>query len=122
MLVDAHQTLGTIGGGRLEWEAISAAREMLADARCAPAKLSKLVLGTELAQCCGGVVELWIERFVPTDYFAVNSLADATRRGACLLVSTLSSHGVERRVEPDSPDPRDPRDSRDVGASPGTLE
>jgi xanthine dehydrogenase accessory factor len=99
MLVDDRRTLGTIGGGQLEWVAISAAREMLADLRGAPAKISKLVLGTELAQCCGGVVELWIERFTPADYFAVNSLAEAVRRGRALLVSTLNKHGVERRIE-----------------------
>jgi xanthine dehydrogenase accessory factor len=101
MLVDDRRTLGTIGGGQLEWVAISAAREMLTDLRGPAAKVSKLVLGTELAQCCGGVVELWIERFTPADYFAVNALADATRRGQARLVSTLTQHGVERRLEHD---------------------
>ena len=99
MLVDERRTLGTIGGGQLEWVAISAAREMLGDLRSPPAKISRFVLGTELAQCCGGVVELWIERLLPADYFALNSLADTVRRGPALLVSTLNRHGVERRLE-----------------------
>lgn len=104
MLVDERRTFGTIGGGQLEYVAISAARDMLAELRAPSAKVTKLVLGTELAQCCGGVVELWLERFLPADFFAVNSLADAVRRGPTLLVSTLDKHGVERRIEPDTVD------------------
>lgn len=102
MLVDDRHTLGTIGGGNLEWMAISAAREMLTDIRGPSARISRFVLGTDLAQCCGGVVDLWIERFVPADYFAVNSIADAMRRGRTQLVSTLTSGNVERRVEQES--------------------
>ncbi len=54
---------GTIGGGTLEWEAIRAARAMLAEA--APRAVRTLPLGPALGQCCGGSVTLLWERFDP---------------------------------------------------------
>jgi xanthine dehydrogenase accessory factor len=77
MLVDAVGTLGTIGGGRLEWHAVTLARELLRDARAAPVRTADLILGPELGQCCGGRVELWLERLTRSD---VHWLEDAARR------------------------------------------
>jgi len=77
MLVDALGTVGTIGGGRLEWHAVSLARELLRDARAAPVRIADLILGPELGQCCGGRVELWLERLTRSD---VHWLEDAARR------------------------------------------
>lgn len=65
MLVTAHRTIGTIGGGHLELEAIVRARRRLAgpgddgdgdDARV------RFPLGPALGQCCGGAVTLRIAR------------------------------------------------------------
>lgn len=62
MLVWEDGLSGTIGGGRLELEAIRHAREMLAlDAP--PARLEKLALGPTLNQCCGGAVVIVLEWF-----------------------------------------------------------
>lgn len=69
MAVWPDATLGTIGGGRLEFDAIDQARAMLA----APAAqgfgggdsvplLRRFPLGPSLGQCCGGVVHLRFER------------------------------------------------------------
>jgi xanthine dehydrogenase accessory factor len=77
MLVDAVGTVGTIGGGRLEWHAVALARELLRDARAAPVRLADLILGPELGQCCGGRVELWLERLTRSD---VQWLENAARR------------------------------------------
>jgi len=77
MLVDAVGTVGTIGGGRLEWHAVTLARELLRNARAAPVRLADLILGPELGQCCGGRVELWLERLTRND---VHWLEDAARR------------------------------------------
>ena len=60
MKVTTDATLGTIGGGALEWEAIRLARAMLADGREA---LERTVpLGPDLGQCCGGSVRLDFSR------------------------------------------------------------
>jgi xanthine dehydrogenase accessory factor len=60
MLVSMTQTVDTIGGGHLEWEAMAHARAMLLQP--AGPSLLKLSLGASLGQCCGGVVWLVFER------------------------------------------------------------
>lgn len=68
MLVDAHgHTAGTIGGGRLEWEAIAAAREMAAQPfnSLEPGRELDFALGPRLGQCCGGRVRLHLSRLNP---------------------------------------------------------
>ncbi|HEX6013337.1 MAG TPA: xanthine dehydrogenase accessory protein XdhC [Geminicoccaceae bacterium] len=60
MLVTADAAFGTIGGGRLEWEAIAGARELLSgDATEATVELP---LGPAVGQCCGGHVTLALRR------------------------------------------------------------
>ncbi len=56
MLVWADGQSGTIGGGALEWQAIGAARRMLASARIFG--IGRVALGPALGQCCGGAVTL----------------------------------------------------------------
>jgi xanthine dehydrogenase accessory factor len=77
MLVDLDGTLGTIGGGQLERQAIRAARELLRDRRAAPVRIDDLILGPDLGQCCGGRVELWLERLTRDD---LPWLREVTRR------------------------------------------
>jgi xanthine dehydrogenase accessory factor len=67
MLVDLDGTLGTIGGGRLEWQAIGAARELFSNRDTLPVRIDDLILGPDLGQCCGGRVELWLERLTRED-------------------------------------------------------
>jgi xanthine dehydrogenase accessory factor len=77
LLVDALSTVGTIGGGQLEWRATELARELLLDSRAVPVRIAELILGPELGQCCGGRVELWLERLTRSD---LPWLQDAARR------------------------------------------
>ncbi len=97
MLVSKNTVLGTIGGGRLEWESIAAARELLTDPD-AVARVSKSVLGADLGQCCGGVVSVWLERFTESDLPLLRTAVDAGARGFAMLSSTLRGADVERRV------------------------
>jgi xanthine dehydrogenase accessory factor len=60
ILVGPEQVLGTIGGGTLEYRAIALAREMLAAGETA--RREALPLGPALGQCCGGQVNLLLER------------------------------------------------------------
>jgi xanthine dehydrogenase accessory protein XdhC len=60
MLVTADRAIGTIGGGRLEFEAILAARRMIEDG--ASGQDMDVPLGPAIGQCCGGHVTLSLIR------------------------------------------------------------
>ncbi len=97
MLVEPQRVRGTIGGGRLEWQALAAARALLAE-REACARVQRLVLGADLGQCCGGVVELWIERLTPLDRPWLEAALHASATGPALLRSTLGPGGLQREL------------------------
>ena len=63
MLVTAAASLGTIGGGRLEHEAIAQARALLAAGKVRTEL--DMPLGPEIGQCCGGHVTLSLRRVEP---------------------------------------------------------
>jgi len=103
LLVDSIGSVGTIGGGRLEWHAIALARELLCDPRAAPVRIAELVLGPELGQCCGGRVELWLERLTRSDLPWLNDASRRMReaRGApdiWLIGSEVAGNGVTHRL------------------------
>jgi xanthine dehydrogenase accessory protein XdhC len=60
MLVQARRTTGTIGGGRLEHEAIAAARRLIETG--GPTHHMEVPLGPAIGQCCGGHVTMRLER------------------------------------------------------------
>jgi xanthine dehydrogenase accessory factor len=99
MLVTRDAMEGTIGGGNLEWQAIHAARDLLADASAPAVRLRRLVLGIELGQCCGGVVQLWLERLTRADLpllrRADRTLGDGV---ATLIVTEVHEINVVRRL------------------------
>ena len=97
MLVGRASVEGTIGGGRLEWESIAAARELLDDST-AVARLNKVVLGADLGQCCGGVAGVWLERFTREDLGLLRIAREAGVRGPAVLRTTMRGAAVERRV------------------------
>jgi xanthine dehydrogenase accessory factor len=57
MLVSAHESVGTVGGGHLELKAIAHAREMLRTGELTQ-HTEHFPLGPSLGQCCGGAVTL----------------------------------------------------------------
>ncbi len=59
MIVSESATIGTIGGGQLEYQCARLACEMLGGDET-PA-LRKFPLGTSMGQCCGGVVDILFE-------------------------------------------------------------
>ncbi len=71
LAVFADATLGTIGGGHLEWQAATQARALLAAGNTA-AQVEVFKLGPSLGQCCGGEVQL---RFEPVSAADVPRLA-----------------------------------------------
>ncbi|MEX0860388.1 MAG: xanthine dehydrogenase accessory protein XdhC [Cucumibacter sp.] len=68
MLVAATESLGTIGGGQLEYMAIDEARQLIARRRIAKSKQRAemdVPLGPDIGQCCGGRVELTLRLLDP---------------------------------------------------------
>ena len=63
MIVTATETIGTIGGGRLEYRCTRSAVELLRSAPQAGARTfaRRFPLGAEFGQCCGGVVDVLFE-------------------------------------------------------------
>jgi xanthine dehydrogenase accessory factor len=97
MLVDAAGVAGTIGGGRLEWEALEAAREMLQQGVRA-AKLMNRVLGIDLGQCCGGVVAVWLECFPQSSLGSLQQLAQELPDGPAVLSTAAGTEGVRQTL------------------------
>lgn len=58
MIVTANETIGTIGGGQLEYQATRIAVGLLGNDR---PTLRSFPLGSSMGQCCGGVVEVLFE-------------------------------------------------------------
>jgi xanthine dehydrogenase accessory factor len=79
MLVAADEVVGTIGGGHLEWQAIAAARALLAGGPgSALPRLQHMALGPSLGQCCGGALDLryrLLTELMPTELEALAVLA-----------------------------------------------
>ena len=86
---------GTIGGGRLEWEALREARAALAAGRGA-ARFGEHVLGPDLGQCCGGRVTLRVETFDRGDLSELVGLAEAEREGRVMEAVVAAGGRVER--------------------------
>lgn len=59
MLVTRNETLGTIGGGQLEYQCGRLAFGMLGDDESP--SMRKFPLGSSMGQCCGGVVDILFE-------------------------------------------------------------
>jgi xanthine dehydrogenase accessory factor len=101
MLVASSGIEGTIGGGQLEWEALGAARKLLEET-IEPARIHRVVLGADRGQCCGGVVEVWMERYTRADLPVLEAASLAAQRGAAVLASSIRRSGIERRVVRDA--------------------
>ena len=92
MVVTKDSIFDSVGGGKLEFEAIQTARSMLGE-NDAAIKRREFKLGADLTQCCGGNVELLFEHFPACDFNIV--LFGAGHVGTA-LISILS--GLPCRV------------------------
>ena len=85
MLVSRDEVEGTIGGGHLEWEAMRAASELLADVNGPKVRVWTVILGRELSQCCGGSVQLRLERFTRAELPFLRNVAGVVSKGRPIL-------------------------------------
>jgi xanthine dehydrogenase accessory factor len=90
---------GSIGGGRLEYEAIAAARAALQGGR-GTAQFRDWPLGPNLGQCCGGLVKTLTETFDMRDMPAVRRLEEAEKAGAFVTSSRVDGDGRIARTLP----------------------
>lgn len=74
MLVATTGMIGTIGGGQLEFIAIDSARAMLRNST--ETKNLDVPLGPEIGQCCGGRVQVKLERLDATGAAQLSRAAD----------------------------------------------
>jgi xanthine dehydrogenase accessory factor len=100
LLVTPATIEGTIGGGHLEFEAIQIARAFLtADERQPAVQIRQLILGADLRQCCGGAVQLWLERFTASDLSLLQAAAQAAQSSdSAMLESDFDGMRVTRRL------------------------
>jgi xanthine dehydrogenase accessory factor len=106
---------GSIGGGRLEYEAIAAARGALKAGRGA-AQFRDWPLGPNLGQCCGGMVKTLTETFDRCDLAAARRLEEAEKAGAFVSLSSVDDGGrIKRALVPHAPGKR-PDPSADASA------
>ena len=98
MLVGERATLGSIGGGRLELTAIETARTLLAGGGIW--QTLRIPLGPTVGQCCGGVVELWLERLEASDQAQLVVMhAGRQRPDTELILATVAgADGTLQRV------------------------
>ena len=95
MVVSAASVAGTIGGGRLEWDAIETARIMLSGK--SKSRAISVALGPAIGQCCGGKVTLAIAAGTPADVQQLQAL-EATHRKACPSVLIHGAGHVGRAL------------------------
>jgi xanthine dehydrogenase accessory factor len=99
LLVTSDAIEGTIGGGHLEFEAIQIARAFLTADELKPAvQIRQLILGEDLRQCCGGAVQLWLERFTASDLTMLEAAAQAAHDKRAMLESAFDGLHVARRL------------------------
>lgn len=90
MLVHARGVSGTLGGGHLEFKAIALARELL-DSTGPMAHHQRFSLAAALGQCCGGIVDLWWERYSAQESdFIASATIQLQQHGAIVLATQVN--------------------------------
>ncbi len=96
MIVTANETIGTIGGGQLEYQCAHIAVGMLDTDNLT---VRSFPLGSAMGQCCGGVVEILFEpvgRGMPAWLRDLKSLHG--QREACVVVTRISGGAPQKFV------------------------
>ncbi|WP_156679792.1 xanthine dehydrogenase accessory protein XdhC [Sphingomonas profundi] len=109
MVVAAGGAAGTIGGGRLEQQAIAQAVAML-DQPAGAWRVQDYPLGPLLGQCCGGRVRLLVERLDPARAGWLRAATPGARIVHRFAESHIDRHGGEApaaAVRGDRPAPGD---------------
>jgi len=87
-------TVGTIGGGHLEHQAIARSHELLKGQGDAAPESMRMALGPSLGQCCGGVVHLSLQRVSAQDTATLRQQLDAQRMPVALFGGGHVGHAL----------------------------
>lgn len=100
MFVGAQSVSGSIGGGRLEQMAIESALAMLAGSEAW--QTLRVPLGPAVGQCCGGMVDLWLERIEPSQQQTLATLRRSVKGEGDSILATIISREreIRRRLLP----------------------
>lgn len=94
---------GTVGGGRLELEAIERASALISTGRDTAERFA-LALGPTLGQCCGGQVTLIIEVFTSARAGSLAGLVAAEAAGTPFLTAArfIEGEAIDRHIVSDA--------------------
>lgn len=89
MIVTGKETIGTIGGGRLEYQCTKIACDQLKQVDTDTTNLlRRFVLGANCGQCCGGVVEILFEQMPASGAGWLAPLAAASEQRTAMVIAT----------------------------------
>ncbi len=94
MLVTERETIGTIGGGQLEYKCTHIAFNALKNEEDG-SRLRKFTLGANCGQCCGGVVEVLFESFCVDQPLWLDEVRRAYQRREPVIIATLPDYPHE---------------------------
>lgn len=101
MIVTATETIGTIGGGQLEYQCVKAACKWLQqDAGVSTrSRVQRFTLGANCGQCCGGVAEILFEEMAPSRSAWVARLAELHAADtAAVMVTARQSRAAASKL------------------------
>lgn len=100
MFVTPTRTIGTIGGGQLEYECTAVACQWFHKTGAAQTFSRRFTLGVDCGQCCGGVAEVLFEQIMPQEASWTNTLRQVTQDYIPAMLVTVgdSRTGVTKRV------------------------
>ena len=98
MVVQTSRVSGTIGGGHLEFDAITRARAMLAGTEPIPAEAQRYALGPSLGQCCGGVMWLQFEQLTAADITTLPARLQAIDQPVALFGGGHVGQAIARQL------------------------
>lgn len=99
MAVFPSDAMGTIGGGRLEWDAEQQARRLLSDPSSMPLR-QRYALGPSLGQCCGGVAHLDFRYVQSSDIADLRARLQPTHQPVALFGGGHVGHALVQALSP----------------------
>lgn len=100
MVITTDEQYDTLGGGRLEFEIINLARQLLQKGETGH-HIRRFALGTHLGQCCGGSVTVLLESFAATRFQVAVFGAGHVARALIPILGGLPCqvHWIDSRAE-----------------------